>query len=113
MPFLPPLCRVGEGRAFGLVQNVIKIQHLDNSTDVNVPAPWIQFLCHNPFQGRYVPPTGGGGHITDDYTLFIWSVRAMALNGDSAELRGQIYSTGIVNFILRMHAHTPRLWRYV
>ena len=51
-----------KGRAFDLV---VEIQHLDytldDSTDINVPAPWIKLLCHNPFQGRYVPPTGGGG----------------------------------------------------
>ena len=34
---------------------------MDDSTDVNVPTPWITFLCQYPFQGRYIPPTGGGG----------------------------------------------------
>ena len=52
----------GKGRAFDLV---VKYQYLhytmDDSTDVNVPTPWITFLCQYSFQGRYIPPTGGGG----------------------------------------------------
>ena len=55
IPYLPLW---GKGKAFDLV---VKIQHLDDSTDANVPTPWIMFLCHYPFQGRYISPTGGGG----------------------------------------------------
>ena len=56
------LTRWGKGKAFDLV---VKIQYLDytidDSTDVNVPTPWIMFLRQYPFQGCYLSPTGGGG----------------------------------------------------
>ena len=34
---------------------------MDDSTDVDVPTPWITFLRQYPFQGHYLSPTGGGG----------------------------------------------------
>ena len=62
MPFLPHSVGLGKGRAFELV---VKIQYLDytmdDGTDVNIPTPWITILCQYPFQGCYIPPTGGGG----------------------------------------------------
>ena len=53
----------------------VKIQYQnytsDKSTDVNVPTPWIAFLCQYSFQGRYIPPTGGGGDSRNSYIASI------------------------------------------
>ena len=68
MPFSPPLCRVGERK--GRIDIVVKIQHLDytldNSTDVNVPTPWIKFFyVTTPSKDAIYPQLGEVGHIVD------------------------------------------------
>ena len=76
----------GKGRVFDLV---VKIQYLDytmdDRTDVNVPTPWIMFLCQYPFQGCSIPQLGEVGHIIDSRITCIVSMneRSVALGNSS------------------------------